>query len=170
MVMEIRVLRYFLAVARVGSITGAADLLHVTQPTLSRQLKDLEQELEKKLFIRSSHSIILTDEGMLLRNRAEEIIDMVDKLESEFKCMEETISGDIYIGGGETDAMKQIARVIRGLQSSYPHIRYHLFSGNEDDVTERLDKGLFDVGILIQPAIYRNIITLISRPRMFGAL
>ncbi|HUC93492.1 MAG TPA: LysR family transcriptional regulator [Paenibacillus sp.] len=150
--MEVRVLRYFLTVAREGSITGAADFLHVTQPTLSRQLKDLEQELGKKLFIRSSHSIILTDEGMLLRKRAEEIVDMVNKLEAEFRSMEETISGDVYIGGGETDAMKQIARVVRDLQLSYPNIRYHLYSGNEDDVTERLDKGLLDFGILIQPA------------------
>lgn len=150
--MELRVLRYFLTVAREGSITGAADFLHVTQPTLSRQLKDLEQELGKKLFIRSSHSIVLTEEGMHLRKRAEEIIDMVDKLETEFQSMEETISGDVYIGGGETDAMKQIARVVKKLQLNYPNIRYHLYSGNEDDVTERLDKGLLDFGILIQPA------------------
>ncbi|MET1173348.1 LysR family transcriptional regulator [Paenibacillus amylolyticus] len=150
--MEIRVLRYFLTVAREGSITRAADFLHVTQPTLSRQLKDLEQELGKKLFIRSSYSIILTDEGMLLRNRAEEIVGMVDKLEAEFESMEETISGDIYIGGGETEAMKQIARVAKEVQNKYPNIRYHLYSGNEDDVTERLDKGLLDFGILIQPA------------------
>src|SRR3954466_7682078 len=99
--MELRVLRYFLTVAREGSMTAAADFLHVTQPTLSRQLKDLEQELGKKLFNRSSHSIILTDEGMLLRKRAEEIVDMVDKLETEFSSMVETIGGDIYIGGGE---------------------------------------------------------------------
>jgi len=150
--MELRVLRYFLTVAREGSITGAADFLHVTQPTLSRQLKDLEQELGKKLFIRSSHSIVLTEEGMHLRKRAEEIIDMVDKLETEFQSMKETISGDVYIGGGETDAMKQIARVVKKLQLNYPNIRYHLYSGNEDDVSERLDKGLLDFGILIQPA------------------
>jgi DNA-binding transcriptional LysR family regulator len=150
--MELRVLRYFLTVAREGSITKAADFLHVTQPTLSRQLKDLEQELGKKLFIRSSHNIILTDEGMLLRTRAEEIVNMVDKLEAEFHSMEETISGDVYIGGGETEAMKQIARVAKDLQLRYPNIRYHLYSGNEDDVTDRLDKGLLDFGILIQPA------------------
>ncbi len=150
--MEFRVLRYFIAVAREGSMTAAADFLHVTQPTLSRQLKDLEQELGKKLFIRSSHRIILTDEGLLLRKRAEEIIDLVDKLEAEFSSMEETISGDVYIGGGETDAMKQIARVVKDLQLHYPNIRNHLYSGNEDDVTERLDKGLLDFGILIQPA------------------
>ncbi|CAH0195718.1 LysR family transcriptional regulator [Peribacillus simplex] len=150
--MEFRVLRYFLTVAREGSITGAANFLHVTQPTLSRQLKDLEQELGKKLFIRSSHSIILTDEGMLLRKRAEEIVDMVDKLGIEFSSMEETISGDVYVGGGETDAMRLIARVVKDLQLRYPNIRYHLYSGNEDDVTERLDKGLLDFGILIEPA------------------
>jgi DNA-binding transcriptional LysR family regulator len=150
--MEFRVLRYFLTVAREGSMTAAADFLHVTQPTLSRQLKDLEEKLGKKLFIRSSHSIILTEEGLLLRKRAEEIVDMVDKLESEFSSMEETISGDVYIGGGETDAMRQIARVVKFLQLRYPNIRYHLYSGNEDDVTERLDKGLLDFGILIQPA------------------
>ncbi|WP_026560906.1 LysR family transcriptional regulator [Bacillus sp. J37] len=150
--MEFRVLRYFLTVAREGSITGAADFLHVTQPTLSRQLKDLEQELGKKLFTRSSHSIILTDEGMLLRKRAEEIVDMVEKLEAEFHSMEETISGDVYIGSGETEAMKQIARVAKDLQVRYPNIRYHLYSGNEDDVTERLDKGLLDFCILIEPA------------------
>ncbi|MBU8851490.1 MULTISPECIES: LysR family transcriptional regulator [Priestia] len=150
--MEIRVLRYFLMVAREGNITKAADVLHVTQPTLSRQLKDLEQELGKKLFIRSSHSIILTDEGMLLRNRAEEIVNMVDKLEAEFSSMEETIGGDVYIGGGETEAMKHIARVAKDVQLRYPNIRYHLYSGNEEDITERLDKGLLDFGILIQPA------------------
>ncbi|AOH57400.1 LysR family transcriptional regulator (plasmid) [Peribacillus muralis] len=150
--MEFRVLRYFLTVAREGSITGAANFLHVTQPTLSRQLKDLEQELGKKLFTRSSHSIILTDEGMLLRKRAEEIVDMVDKLGIEFSSMEETISGDVYVGGGETDAMRLIAQVVKGLQLRYPNIRYHLYSGNEDDVTERLDKGLLDFGILIEPA------------------
>ncbi|MFB3166669.1 LysR family transcriptional regulator [Neobacillus sp. 179-C4.2 HS] len=150
--MELRVLRYFLTVAREGSMTAAANFLHVTQPTLSRQLKDLEEDLGKKLFIRSSHSIILTEEGMFLRKRAEEIVDMVDKLESEFSSMEETISGDVYIGGGETDAMRQIARLVKDLQLRYPNIRYHLYSGNEDDVTERLDKGLLDFGILIQPA------------------
>jgi DNA-binding transcriptional LysR family regulator len=150
--MELRVLRYFLTVAREGSMTAAADFLHVTQPTLSRQIKDLEEKLGKKLFIRSSHSINLTDEGMLLRKRAEEIIDMVDKLETEFNSMEETISGDVYIGGGETEAMRQIAWVVKDLRSTYPNIRYHLYSGNEDDVTERLDKGLLDFGILIQPA------------------
>lgn len=150
--MEFRVLRYFLTVAREGSITGAANFLHVTQPTLSRQLKELEEELGKKLFIRKSHHIVLTEEGMLLRKRAEEIIDMVVKVEEEFNAMEETIGGDIYIGGGETKAMKLIAQIVKDLQSKYPTIRYHFFSGNSDAVTEQLDKGLLDFGVLIQPA------------------
>ena len=150
--MEFRVLRYFLTVAREGSITKAANFLHVTQPTLSRQLKELEEELGKKLFIRKSHHIVLTEEGMILRKRAEEIIDMVVKVEEEFNSMEETIGGDIYIGGGETEAMKLIAQIVKDLQSKYPTIKYHFFSGNSDDVTEQLDKGLLDFGILIEPA------------------
>lgn len=150
--MEIRVLRYFLAIAREGSITNAANLLHLTQPTLSRQIHDLEKELGQKLFTRGSHSMTLTAEGMVLRKRAEEIISMVDKTEAEFNYMENAIGGDIYIGGGETDAVKLVAQIAKQLRESYPGIRYHLYSGNSDDVTERLDKGLLDFGILIQPA------------------
>ncbi|GGA30471.1 LysR family transcriptional regulator [Psychrobacillus lasiicapitis] len=150
--MEFRVLRYFLTVAREGSITGAANFLHITQPTLSRQLKELEEELGKKLFIRKSHHIVLTEEGMILRKRAEEIIDMVVKVEAEFSSMEESVGGDIYIGGGETKAMKLIAQIVKDLQLKYPTIKYHFHSGNSDDVTEQLDKGLLDFGILIQPA------------------
>lgn len=150
--MEIRVLRYFLAIAREGSITNAANLLHLTQPTLSRQIHDLEEELGQKLFTRGSHSMALTAEGMILRKRAEEIISMVDKTEAEFNYMENAIGGDIYIGGGETDAVKLVAQIAKQLRESYPGIRYHLYSGNSDDVTERLDKGLLDFGILIQPA------------------
>lgn len=149
--MEIRVLRYFLAIAREGSITNAANFLHVTQPTLSRQIHDLEKELGQKLFTRGSHSMTLTAEGMILRKRAEEIISMVDKTEAEFNYMENAIGGDIYIGGGETDAVKLIAEIAKDLRENYPGIRYHLYSGNSEDVTERLDKGLLDFGILIQP-------------------
>lgn len=150
--MEIRVLRYFLAIAREGSITNAADFLHVTQPTLSRQIKDLEDELGQKLFNRQSHSMDLTAEGRILRRRAEEIVAMVDKTEAEFSAMEGEISGDIYIGGGETEAVKLIAEIAKELQNDYPNIHYHLYSGNAEDVTERLDKGLLDFGILVQPA------------------
>ena len=150
--MEIRVLRYFMAIAREGSITNAANFLHITQPTLSRQIHDLEVELGQKLFIRGSHNMTLTAEGMILRKRAEEILSMVDKTEAEFNSMESTVSGDIYIGGGETDAIKLVAQIAKDLRTSYPGIHYHLYSGNSEDVTERLDKGLLDFGILIQPA------------------
>lgn len=150
--MEIRVLRYFLTIAREGSITNAANFLHVTQPTLSRQIKELEEALGQKLFIRGSHNMTLTPEGMILRKRAEEIVSMVDKTEAEFNSMENVIGGDIYIGGGETDVIKLVADVAKDLRKDYPDIHYHLYSGNAADVTERLDKGLLDFGILIQPA------------------
>ena len=150
--MEIRVLRYFLAIAREGSITNAANYLHVTQPTLSRQIKELEEEVGQKLFIRGSHNMKLTQEGFILRKRAEEIVSMVDKTEAEFRSMESTVAGDIYIGGGETRAISYIADVVRELREDYPDIKYHLHSGNEADVTERLDRGLIDFGILVQPA------------------
>ena len=150
--MEIRVLRYFLAVARERNITGAANYLHLTQPTLSRQIHDLEEELGQQLLIRKSHRVELTPEGVLLRKRAEEIIAMVDKTEAEFASMEDTVSGDICIGSGETQAIRQIAELIKDLGEACPNIHYHLHSGNAEDVTERLDKGLLDFGILIQPA------------------
>ncbi len=150
--MELRVLRYFLAVAREGSVTGAANALHVTQPTLSRQLKDLEEELGTKLFVRHSHSVSLTPDGMRLRKRAEEVVDMIEKTEAEFAVKEESIGGDIHIGAGETRVMRHIAEIIREMRREYPDIHIHLHSGNLEDVTERLDKGLLDFGVLIQPA------------------
>ena len=150
--MDIRVLRYFMAVTREESISGAAESLHMTQPTLSRQPMDLENEIGKKLLIRGNRRITLTEEGMLLRKRAAEILDLVDKTEAELTAPDEAIGGDIYIGGGETDAMRLIARIATDLQKSCPDIRYHLYSGNADDVMERLDKGLLDFGILIEPA------------------
>ena len=150
--MEIRVLRYFLAVAREGNITAAANYLHLTQPTLSRQIKDLEEELGVQLLVRKSHNVSLTPDGMRLRKRAEEIVSMVDKTTAEFTSAENTVSGDIYIGGGETRAMHEIAEIIKEVRESYPDIHFHLYSGNAADVTERLDKGLLDFGVLIQPA------------------
>lgn len=150
--MELRVLRYFLAVAREQSISGAAEVLHVSQPTLSRQLMDMEDELGKKLFIRGNRRITLTNEGVLLRQRAEEIIDLVEKTESEITSVDEMIGGDIYIGGGETDAMKIIAEIATELQTEYPSICYQIYSGNAEDVTEKLDRGLLDFGVLIEPA------------------
>ena len=149
--MEIRVLKYFLTVAREGSITGAANSLHLTQPTLSRQLHDLEKKLGQKLFVRGKYRVSLTSEGMLLQKRAQEIVDMVEKTEEEFSSLKNILAGDIYIGCGETDSMKHIAEVIIEIQNSYPEIKFHLYSGNAEDVTEKLVRGLLDFGVLIQP-------------------
>ena len=150
--MELRVLKYFLAVAREGNITAASNSLHLSQPTLSRQIKELEEELGQKLLIRKSHRVELTPEGRLLRRRAEEIVSLTDKTKAEFRSMYHTISGDIYIGGGETRAVKPVAVLLNELRSEFPGLHYHIYSGNAEDVTERLDKGLLDFGILIQPA------------------
>lgn len=153
-------MKYFLAVAREGSITGAANSLHLTQPTLTRQMQDLEKELKQKLLIRGKYKVTLTPEGMMLRKRAEEIVEMVEKTEAEFQSISDTVSGDIYIGGGESDCMKYIAEVIKDIQADYPEIKFHLHSGNAEDVTEKLDRGLLDFGVLIQPvdlAKYDNI-------------
>lgn len=149
--MEIRVLKYFLAIAREGSITGAANALHLTQPTLTRQLQDLEKELKQKLFVRGKYKISLTPEGMILKNRAQEIVDMVEKTEAEFQSINDVMSGDIYIGCGETDSMKYLAEIMKELQKNHPAIKFHIYSGNAEDVTEKLDKGLLDFGVLIQP-------------------
>ena len=149
--MEIRVLQYFLTIAREQSISGAAEFLHITQPTLSRQMKELEEELGKQLFIRGNRKITLTDDGMLLRKRAEEIIQLVDKTESEMRADDTEFSGDIYIGGGESEGMRIIARAINRAQTEHPLLKFHLFSGNAEDVTDRLDNGLLDFGVLVEP-------------------
>lgn len=145
--MEFRVLKYFLAVAREENISAAAESLHVTQPTLSRQLMDLEEELGKTLFTRGNRRITLTEEGMLLRKRAEEIVNLVDKTEAEIMDSDDDISGDVYIGSGETEGVRLIAKAARQLQAEGYNIRYHLFSGNAVSVAERIDKGLIDFGI-----------------------
>lgn len=149
--MELRVLHYFLTIAREQSISGAAEFLHITQPTLSRQMKELEEELGKQLFIRGNRKITLTDDGMLLRKRAAEIIQLVEKAESEMNADTAAFSGDIYIGGGESEGMRIIARAISRAQSEHPLLKFHLFSGNAEDVTDRLDKGLLDFGVLVEP-------------------
>ncbi|SEW22195.1 LysR family transcriptional regulator [[Clostridium] fimetarium] len=149
--MELRVLKYFLAVAREENITAAALSLHVTQPTLSKQLKELEDELGTQLFIRGNRRITLTEDGIFLRKRAQEILDLTEKTETELKESDEIISGDIYIGGGETEAIRILAKVVKQITEEYPLIHFHLYSGNANDVTERLDRGLLDFGILIEP-------------------
>lgn len=149
--MELRVLRYFLTIAREGSITNAANALHVTQPTLSRQIRDLEEELGQPLFVRNSHSVTLTPEGMLLRKRAEEIIDLVQKTEQEFAQTEEQLSGEVYIGAGETMGVHYLTRAAHRLQEQYPQVHFHISSGDATDVREELDKGLIDFGLLFAP-------------------
>lgn len=150
--MELRVLRYFLAVAREQNITAAADFLHISQPTLSRQLMDLEEELGKKLMIRGKRQITLTEEGRLLRKRADELVALADKTEAEIAASDQSIRGDIYIGGGETDAMRYIAKTARRIRTLYPDIHYHIVSGDKEDISEKLDKGLFDFGLFVEPA------------------
>ncbi len=147
--MELRVLRYFLEVAREGSVTRAAERLHISQPTLSKQLKDLEGELGKKLFVRGSHDVKLTDEGMLLRKRAEDILNMADKTLDEFKALGSFTGGDIWVGCAESDGIKHLARCYMALLERYPGLRLHLQSGNSADVTERLDRGLLDFAIIV---------------------
>lgn len=147
--MELRVLQYFLAVAREQNISAAAQSLHLTQPTLSRQLRELEEELGKQLMIRGSRKITLTQDGMLLRKRAEEILELVGRTEKEIARSDETVSGDLYIGTGETDGVRQIAGTAHQLQKRYPGILFHIVSGDAVDVCERLDKGLLDFGVLL---------------------
>ena len=149
--MELRVLRYFLAVAMEGNITTAANLLHLSQPTLSRQIHNLEDELGQKLLIRKSHRIELTSEGIRFRKRAEEIVTLADKALVEFSSHSKGVSGDIYIGCGETRVLHLLAEVAHELQNDHPGIRFHLHSGNDQDVTERLDRGVLDFGVLISP-------------------
>ena len=149
--MELRVLSYFLAVAREQSIVRAAKSLHLSQPTLSTQIKAMEEELGKQLLVRGTkgtRKITLTEEGMILRKRAEEILRLVQKTEREISLSDQTIVGDVYIGTGETDAVRFIARAARELYEVYPGIHYHISSGNAEFVSEQLDKGLIDFGIV----------------------
>ncbi len=149
--MELRVIEYFLAVAREQSIMAAADYLNITQPTLSRQLKDLEEELGKQLFTRGKRNkkITLTEEGRLFRKRAQEIIDLTEKTKNEISHSEKTISGDIYIGAGETDTMRHIVEIVHEIRNSYPDFHLHIVSGDSIDLEARLDAGLFDFCLLL---------------------
>lgn len=149
--MELRELRYFLAVAREQSISKAAEILHTTQPNLSRQMQNLERETGQRLLIRGAKKIALTEAGQLLRKRAEEIIELYNKTEAELSTPITDVSGDIYIGGGESYVMGLVAKAARSVQRDYPNVKYHLFSGDSGTISERLDKGLIDFGIFIEP-------------------
>lgn len=150
---ETRLLQYFLAVAEEQSITKAAEYLHISQPTLSKQMMDLEEALGRQLLVRGRKKITLTEEGTFLRGRAQEIISLMDKTESTFRENEQSISGDVYIGCGEHRSTFTIMQIIRSIQEEYPDIRFHFFSSNADAIIERLDKGLLDMGFLLEPEI-----------------
>jgi DNA-binding transcriptional LysR family regulator len=149
--MELRIMRYFLAVAKEQSITRATEVLHVTQPTLSRQLTELEEEMGTQLFVRGKRKITLTEKGILFRQRAEEIVSLAEKTEQEVKAKDSFSGGDIYIGCAESDSMRFLAKVAKDLQQNYQNLRYHLASGNAADVRLRLEKGLLDFGVLMDP-------------------
>ena len=148
--MEIRVLRYFIEIAREGSMTAAAEVLHVSQSALSKQMKELEDELGKKLFRRGSRSVSLTDEGILLRRRAEDILDMVDKTADEFKAMDDLQGGDVYLGCAESHLISSVAEKIKKFKDRYPLFRYHIISGDRTVVLDRLDRGLLDFGVVVE--------------------
>lgn len=149
--MELRVLNYFLTVAREENITRAAQLLHITQPTLSRQLMQLEEELGVQLFHRGKHSISLTNDGMLFRRRAQEIVSLSEKTKSELQRKEEIPSGEIAIGCGETKSMSILSACMVSFRKSYPLVQFSVYSANADDIKERIEKGLLDMGLLMEP-------------------
>lgn len=158
--MELRVLQYFLAVARENSISGAAEFLHLSQPTLSRQLKELEEELGKQLFIRGNRKITLTEEGMILRKRAEEVAELIRKTKDEISASDDMLAGDISIGAGETDGNRFLIKVMNTMRKEYPLVHFHIISGDKAMITEAVDRGLIDLGIVfgnIDTAKYDSI-------------
>ncbi len=148
--MEIRTLRYFLAIAREENMTKAAEILHVTQPTLSKTLRALEDELGQRLFTRHSFSISLTEEGILLRKRAEDLVSMADKIIGEFVSLDDITGGDIYFGLAESYQIRYLAQEIKRFKEFYPGLRYHISSGDTEQVTEKLDKGILDFAVLAE--------------------
>lgn len=149
--MEIRVLRYFLAVVREESITKAAELLHITQPTLSRQIAQMEEEMGVKLFDRGTRKIVLTNEGLLLRRRAEEILELVDKTERELSAQDEMVEGTVSVGCGDLAAVQLLPELIRSFHERYPAVTFDLYTATADHIKDRMDRGLTDVGLLLEP-------------------
>lgn len=149
--MEIRVLRYFLAVVQEESITKAAEVLHVTQPTLSRQIAQMEEEMGVKLFDRGTRKIVLTSEGLLLRRRAEEILELVDKTERELSKQDETVEGTVSVGCGDLAAVQMLPELIRTFHERYPAVTFDLYTATAEHVKDRMDRGLTDVGLLLEP-------------------
>ena len=149
--MELRTLRYFLAAAEEENITRAADILHVTQPTLSRQIMDLEKELGATLMLRGKNGLTLTDDGIFFRQRAEEIVELADRLEQAFVERNADISGLITIGASEAVGSRLFAKLIKQFSDQYPLVQFHLYNEMADNIKDRLDKGLVDVGLLLEP-------------------
>lgn len=154
--MELRVLNYFLAIAREENFTKAAQQLHVTQPTLSRQIADLEAELGVKLFVRSNHSIILTEDGMRLKRRAQEILSLADKTKRDFLRKDETLSGTVSIGSGEFRSTEYLAKIISEFKRRYPLVRYEIYSGNAGNIRDYIERGLLDIGLMSEPIDIRK--------------
>lgn len=169
--MELRVLNYFLTVAREENFTRAAEQLHVTQPTLSRQIAELEAELGVKLFKRGSHNIMLTDDGMLLKRRAQEIVSLAERTKQDFLCKEENIEGTVSIGSGEFLSTRLLTDCIAAFRKKYPHVRYELYSGNADSIKESIERGLLDMGLVTEPIEIRKY-EFVSMPvrEQWGAL
>ena len=149
--MEIRILRYFLTVAREENITRAADILYITQPTLSRQIAGLEKEMGVKLFERGTKKITLTNEGILLRRRAEEILELVDKTEKEIMIQDEVVEGTVAIGAGDLKAVQILPKLFHFFHEKYPRVSFCLYTATADHIKERMEKGLVDIGILLEP-------------------
>lgn len=154
--MELRVLNYFLTVAREENITKAAKLLHVTQPTISRQLMQLEEELGVSLFIRSNHNIALTEDGMILKRRAQEILSLADKTKQDFLQKDDLLSGNIAIGSGEFQSTRILSDILFSFHQKYPQVQYSIYSGNADNIKERIERGLLDVGLMTEPVDMRK--------------
>ncbi len=149
--MELRTLRYFLAAAQEGNITKAADVLHVTQPTLSRQIMDLERELGVTLMLRGKNGLTLTDDGIFLKQRAQEIMELADRLEQNFAERQNDLGGMVVIGASETAGSQTLARLIKGFSEKHPAVQFTLYNETVDNIKDRLDKGLVDIGLLVEP-------------------
>lgn len=149
--MELRVLKYFLTVAQEKNITKAAEILHITQPTLSRQLIELEEELNVKLFIRGKRNITLTNNGLFLKERAEEILTLSEKTKSDFLNNKNIIKGIISIGCVEAECIKDFVETVKIFQNKYPNVQFDLYNGYGDDIIEKIEKGIVDIGVVLEP-------------------
>lgn len=169
MEIELRDLRYFLAVAQQESITKAAEYLFIAQPSLSRRMQKLESELNRLLFVRGSRKVTLTQAGELLKKRAEEMLQLYEKTQAELLADGESLSGDVYIGGGESCGVRIVARAAKQIQSKYPEVKFHFFSGDTHDVKDKLDKGLIDFGVFVEPSDLTNTTISVCPRRTRGA-